>query len=79
MSSCAEFDQIHAPKSSLPAFLTRMMQLFWIHQRRRVALKELQCLDDRALRDIGVKRHDIAAAVDREVGRLALDEFRSRL
>jgi hypothetical protein len=31
------------------------------------------------LRDIGVNRHDIAAIVDREIGRLRLDGFRSRL
>jgi uncharacterized protein YjiS (DUF1127 family) len=40
---------------------------------------DLQCLDDRALRDIGIKRHDVTTTVDREIGGLSLDEFRSRL
>lgn len=40
--------------------------------------REQRKLRDRDLRDIGIKTHDVAAMVDREIGRLGLDEFRSR-
>jgi uncharacterized protein YjiS (DUF1127 family) len=63
----------------MPAFFTWVMEIFRIQERRGSALKDLQRLDDRELRDIGVKRHDITAVVDREIGKLRLDEFRSRL
>jgi hypothetical protein len=51
---------------------------FDLGRRRRRAMDELDRLSDRALADIGIRRHDIRAIVDREVGRLGLDEFRSR-
>jgi uncharacterized protein YjiS (DUF1127 family) len=41
-------------------------------------MDELGRLSDRDLDDIGIRRNDIAKIVDREVGRLGLDEFRSR-
>jgi uncharacterized protein YjiS (DUF1127 family) len=79
MASCAEFDQIRAPTRPAASFFTRLVDFFHIREHRRLALKDLQRLDDRELRDIGIKRHDITAIVDREISRLRLDEFRSRL
>jgi uncharacterized protein YjiS (DUF1127 family) len=79
MASCAEFDQIRAPARPTASFFTWMLDFFHVRQRRRLALKNLQRLDDRELRDIGINRRDIAAIVDREIGRLRVDEFRSRL
>jgi uncharacterized protein YjiS (DUF1127 family) len=32
--------------------------------RRGAAIRELQCLDDRALRDIGIERGEVDAVVD---------------
>ena len=78
MTSCAEFDQIRAPARPVASFFTWILDFFHVRERRRLALKDLQRLDDRELRDIGIKRHDITAIVDREIGRLRLDEFRSR-
>ncbi|MET0596581.1 MAG: DUF1127 domain-containing protein [Mesorhizobium sp.] len=51
---------------------------FGLGRRRRRAMDELGRLSDRDLDDIGIRRNDIAKIVDREVGRLGLDEFRSR-
>ncbi|EHK55422.1 hypothetical protein MAXJ12_20137 [Mesorhizobium alhagi CCNWXJ12-2] len=79
MTSCAEFDQIRAPARPRASLFTWILNFFHVRERRRLALKDLQRLDDRELRDIGIKRHDITAIVDREIGRLRLDEFRSRL
>ena len=79
MASCDEFDQKCAPTKPVAGFFTSILDIFRIRERRRLALKDLQRLDDRQLRDIGIKRHDITAIVDREIGRLCLDEFRSRL
>jgi uncharacterized protein YjiS (DUF1127 family) len=79
MTSCAEFDQIRAPTRPAASFFTWMLDFFHVRELRRLALKDLQRLDDRELRDIGINRHDITAIVDREIGRLRLDEFRSRL
>jgi len=42
------------------------------------AADELKTLPERYLHDIGVDRHDIAAAVDRAMSKLPVDEFRSR-
>jgi uncharacterized protein YjiS (DUF1127 family) len=78
MTSCAEFDQIRAPARPGASFFAWILDFFHVRERRRLALKDLQRLDDRELRDIGIKRHDITAIVDREIGRLRLDEFRSR-
>jgi uncharacterized protein YjiS (DUF1127 family) len=79
MTSCAEFDEIRAPATPGASLFTWILYFFHVRERRRLALKDLQRLDDRELRDIGIKRHDITAIVDREIGRLRLDEFRSRL
>jgi uncharacterized protein YjiS (DUF1127 family) len=79
MAYSTEFDQTRPPASPAPSLFTWILHVFYIRERRRLALKDLQRLDDRELRDIGIKRHDIRAIVDREIGRLRLDEFRSRL
>jgi uncharacterized protein YjiS (DUF1127 family) len=60
-------------------FFIWIPDLFHTRKRRRQALKNLRRLDDRGLRDIGVNRQNIAAIVDREIGRLRLDRFRPRL
>ncbi len=78
MAYCTELDQIRPPARPTESLFTWILDFFHIRERRRLALKDLQRLDDRELRDIGVKRHDIAAIVDYEIGRLRLDEFRSR-
>jgi uncharacterized protein YjiS (DUF1127 family) len=78
MAYCTELDQIRPPARPAESLFTWILDFFHIRERRRLALKDLQRLDDRELRDIGVKRHDIAAIVDYEIGRLRLDEFRSR-
>jgi uncharacterized protein YjiS (DUF1127 family) len=79
MTSCAELDQIHAPARRAASFSTWILDFLHVRERRRLALKDLRRLDDRELRDIGINRRDITAIVDREIGRLRLDEFRSRL
>jgi uncharacterized protein YjiS (DUF1127 family) len=45
-----------------------MRGAFW----RRRAINDLEKLDDRALRDIGVERGDIATHVDRAMTRITL-------
>jgi drug/metabolite transporter (DMT)-like permease len=47
-------------------------------QRRRFADDEASKLSGRYRRDIGLPGEDISAAVDRGIGRLGIDEFRSR-
>lgn len=79
MTYCTEFDEIRPPARPAESLFTWILDYFHIRERRRLALKDLQRLDDRELRDIGIRRHDITAIVDREIGRLCLDEFRSRL
>jgi uncharacterized protein YjiS (DUF1127 family) len=73
------------PETPFPATQVRPPRLFdrvsrFLSDRRarRLAIRDLGNLRDRELRDLGVERPDIAAAVDREIGRLRLDEFRSR-
>jgi uncharacterized protein YjiS (DUF1127 family) len=59
-------------------FLDRLWRFLDEHRARRLAIRQLRNLDDRYLRDLGIERQDIAALVDREVGRFRPDEFRSR-
>lgn len=79
MAYCTESVEIRPPVRPAASLFTWMLDFFRILERRRLALKDLQRLDDRELSDIGIKRHDIPAIIDREIGRLRLDEFRSRL
>jgi uncharacterized protein YjiS (DUF1127 family) len=79
MAYCTEIDEIRPPARPAASFFTWILDFFHIRELRRLALKDLQRLDDRELRDIGIKRHDITAIVDREIGRLHLNELRSRL
>jgi len=59
--------------------LSQMIRRFFDDRRaRRRVIRELRNLRDNDLRDIGLERQDIAAIVDREIGRFRLDEFRSR-
>lgn len=75
--SCGSEVSVHPASARLWPF-DRVRQFFDNWLARRLAIRELRRLRDRDLRDIGVERHDIAAAVEREIGRLQLDEFRSR-
>lgn len=61
-----------------PSLLDRIWRFLDERRARRLAIRQLHNLDDRYLRDLGIERQDIAALVDREVGRFRLDEFRSR-
>lgn len=63
----------HGTEQSL---IQRMRQMFANHQRDEHL--RLASLPDRQLRDLGLKRIDIASVVEREIGRLHVDEFRSR-
>jgi uncharacterized protein YjiS (DUF1127 family) len=61
-----------------PSLFQRIRRFFDDRRARHRAIRELRNLRDHDLRDIGLERQDIAAIVDREVGRFRLDEFRSR-
>lgn len=77
MAYCTDTGEIPAAKPAA-SLLTWIRHFFHIREKRRLALDDLHRLDDRELHDIGIHRHDIAAIVDREIGRMRLDEFRSR-
>ncbi len=79
MTFCTDIVEPRVSARPVASLFTWIMDFFRIREWRRRALKELRCLSDRELRDIGIVRHDIAVIVDREIGRLRLDEFRSRL
>ena len=79
MTYCTDIIEPRVPANSAASLFTWIMHFFYIRERRRVALQQLHRLSDRELRDIGVNRHDIATVVDHEIGKLRLDEFRSRL
>ncbi len=61
-----------------PAPLLRIRATIRNWLTRFKATDELKMLPERYLHDIGVDRQDIAAAVDRAMSRLPVDEFRSR-
>jgi len=61
-----------------PSLLQRIYQLYEVRRARHLTIDQLSKLEDRNLRDLGIERIDIAKIVDREIGRLRLDEFRSR-
>lgn len=71
---------IEAPlcHSAEPSLLQRIYQFYEGRRARHLAIDQLSNLDDHNLRDLGIERIDIAKVVDREIGRLRLDEFRSR-
>jgi uncharacterized protein YjiS (DUF1127 family) len=79
MTSCTDIVEPRVPAQPVASLFTWIMDFFRIREWRRHAMKELHRLSDRELRDIGIVRHDIAAIVNREIGKLRLDEFRSRL
>lgn len=56
----------------------RIYQFYRDRRARHLAIDQLGRLDEHNLRDLGIERIDIARVVDREIGRLHLDEFRSR-
>jgi uncharacterized protein YjiS (DUF1127 family) len=76
MTYCTDIDIQAKPTISLFAWI---VDFFQKRGKRRQAVDDLYRLDDRELCDIGIRRRDIAAIVDREIGKLRLDEFRSRL
>lgn len=79
MAYCTDIVEPRAPAKPAASLFTWILDFFHIREMRRAALKDLHRLSDRELRDIGVNRRDIAAIVDCEIGRMRLDEFRSRL
>jgi uncharacterized protein YjiS (DUF1127 family) len=68
----------HPRQEHPPRLFDRVSRFLSDRRARHLAIRDLGNLRDRELRDLGVERPDIAAAVDREIGRLRLDEFRSR-
>ena len=49
------------------ALLTNLARRIHLKQRRHKARRELRALNDHMLRDIGIERHQIAAAVEQMV------------
>ena len=52
-----------APARSLAARAQCLWAAYWDHQARRATALALEALDDRALRDIGLRRSEILPAV----------------
>lgn len=52
----------------LHLLFTNLFAAAWRWHDRRKAIRTLSGLNDRLLRDIGLERHDIEAAVDGRVG-----------
>jgi len=78
MAYCVDeigFSASSRPKPSLRLKFRNMLSGWFI---RREAFNDLNRLSPRYLQDIGIGRGDIASVVDREIGRMGLDEFRSR-
>ncbi|MBX3568158.1 MAG: DUF1127 domain-containing protein [Rhizobiaceae bacterium] len=63
------------PREKPPGLLARIGRFVRQAFERRQAINDIERLDDRALRDIGVERHDIAARIDAE---MRLIDLRSR-
>lgn len=78
MTYCTDINEVRVPQKPVTSLFSWILDFFHIRERRRIALEDMQRLSDRELHDIGVNRRDIAAIVDREIGKLRLDEFRSR-
>lgn len=78
MTYCTDYNEVRIAQKPATSLLSWILDFFHIRERRRLALEDMQRLSDRELHDIGVNRRDIAAIVDREIGKLRLDEFRSR-
>lgn len=78
MTYCTDINEVTIPRRPATSLFSWILDFFHIRERRRIALEDMQRLSDRELHDIGVNRRDIAAIVDREIGKLRLDEFRSR-
>ena len=78
MTLCTDINDVRIPRRPATSLFSWILDFFHIRERRRIALEDMQRLSDRELHDIGVNRRDIAAIVDREIGKLRLDEFRSR-
>jgi hypothetical protein len=70
------FEQSEIFRRNRLPLIDRLRHVLRNHQE--CELLRLADLRDGQLRELGVRRIDIAAVVEREVGRLRLDEFRSR-
>ena len=70
MSRAATEQQSTSPFAATTRWIARVAQMLMLHWYRRAAVKSLSELDDRALRDIGLQRCHIEAAVRGEVRRL---------
>ena len=78
MTYCTDINEVPVSRRPATSLFSWILDFFHIRERRRLALEDMHRLSDRELHDIGVNRRDIAAIVDREIGKLRLDEFRSR-
>lgn len=58
--------------------MERLRTYLLSREERRLAIAELQRLDDRTLRDVGIERHDIATLVDAEMTRIGLRQLGPR-
>jgi uncharacterized protein YjiS (DUF1127 family) len=59
---------IERAKSERAAAIRNLFRRLWDWMKRRAAIAELQKYDDRMLRDIGIHRSEIEAAVTRSRG-----------
>jgi len=69
MSRAATEPQSTRSLATMTRWLARFARALMLHWYRRAAVKSLSELDDRALRDIGLQRCHIEAAVRGEVRR----------
>ena len=69
MSRAATEPQSTRSLATMTRWLARFARALMLHWYRRAAVKSLSELDDRALRDIGLQRCHIEAAVKGEVRR----------
>jgi drug/metabolite transporter (DMT)-like permease/uncharacterized protein YjiS (DUF1127 family) len=76
--AAARFQPKTAPASPGTA-TSRTRAVLRKSSRGLLATDDLRTLSSRDLDDIGVRTSDIATAVDREISRLQIDEFRSRV
>jgi uncharacterized protein YjiS (DUF1127 family) len=70
VSRAATEPQSTASLAGMSRWIARHARMLMLHWYRREAAKSLNELDDRALRDIGLQRWHIEAAVRGEVRRL---------
>ena len=70
--SSSAYSPLQAVLQALHTFILRRQRAHELKQLQR----ELDQLDDRDLRDIGIERQDIGALVDRGINRISLSSYR---